>query len=75
MHNYLKPLTLLYQQAANPADAVFMKKYLLNQFEFFGIRAQAQKEIRHGFFKAYGLPEPAEIPSMLGELWQQPERE
>jgi 3-methyladenine DNA glycosylase AlkD len=75
MHNYLNPLKMLYQQAANPVDAAFMKKYLLNQFEFFGIRAPAQKEIRRGFFKAYGLPEPAEISSMLDGLWQQPERE
>jgi 3-methyladenine DNA glycosylase AlkD len=75
MHSYLQPITALYQQAANPADAAFMKKYMKDQFEYFGIRAPQQKEIRTHFFKTYGLPDPAEVPEMIQELWIQPERE
>lgn len=75
MHSYLQPITALYQQAANPADAAFMKKYMKDQFEYFGIRAPQQKEIRSHFFKTYGLPDPADIPEMVQELWIQPERE
>jgi 3-methyladenine DNA glycosylase AlkD len=75
MHKYLQPLVLLHQQAANSSDAVFMKKYMLNQFEYFGIRAPKQKEIRRHFFKTYGLPDPAEVPALVKELWQLPERE
>jgi 3-methyladenine DNA glycosylase AlkD len=75
MDSYLQPITALYQQAANPADAAFMKKYMKDQFEYFGIRAPQQKEIRTHFFKTYGLPDPAEVPEMVKELWIQPERE
>lgn len=75
MHPYIQPLAKLYQQAANPADAVFMKKYMLGQFEFFGIRAPKQKEIRRHFFKAHGLPDPGDLPELLNELWQLPQRE
>jgi 3-methyladenine DNA glycosylase AlkD len=75
MDSYLQPITALYQQAANPADAAFMKKYMKDQFEYFGIRAPQQKEIRRHFFKTYGLPDPDEVPEMVKELWIQPERE
>lgn len=75
MDSYLQPITALYQQAANPADAAFMKKYMKDQFEYFGIRAPQQKEIRTHFFKNHGLPDPAEVPEMVKELWIQPERE
>jgi 3-methyladenine DNA glycosylase AlkD len=75
MHPYLQPLQPMLMQAASPADAEFMKKYMLNQFEYFGIRAPKQKEIRRVFFKTYGLPEPGALPKMVKELWHQPQRE
>lgn len=75
MRNYLQPLSEMFLQAANPADAVFMKKYMLNQFEYFGIRSPKQREIRRKFLNIYGLPGTSEIASLVKELWQQPERE
>jgi 3-methyladenine DNA glycosylase AlkD len=75
MDSYLQPITALFQQAANPADAAFMKKYMKDQFEYFGIRAPQQKEIRMHFFKTYGLPDPGDVPAMVKKLWQLPERE
>lgn len=75
MHPYIQPLAKLYQQAANPADAVFMKKYMLGQFEFFGIRSQQRKEIYRAFIKSYGLCEPGELPGLIKELWNLPQRE
>lgn len=75
IYAYLQPLSELYQGSANDVDAAFMSKYMLNQFQYFGIRAPKQKEIRRYFFKTYGLPDPAEVPEMVKELWIQPERE
>ena len=75
MHPYLQPLQNMLTQAANPADAASMKKYMLNQFEYFGIRAPKQKEIKRVFFKTHGLPDPGELPEMVKELWNQPQRE
>lgn len=75
IYPYLQPLGELFQGYANNVDAAFMSKYMLNQFQYFGIRAPKQKEIRGYFFKTYGLPDPAEVPEMVKELWIQPERE
>lgn len=75
MHPYLQPLSEMFLQAANPADAVFMKKYMLNQFEYFGIRAPKQKEIRRSFIKTNGLPDPAETKELVKALWELPQRE
>lgn len=75
MNPYLQPLSEMFQQAANPADAVFMKKYMLNKFDYFGIRAPKQKEIWRGFNKINGLPDPTEIEALVRELWQLPQRE
>ncbi|MDZ4205511.1 MAG: DNA alkylation repair protein [Bacteroidales bacterium] len=60
MQDYLESLNQILRQNANPTDAVFMKKYMLNQFEYFGIRAQKLKELGREFIKNYGLPEPSE---------------
>lgn len=75
MQEYLRPLCESFRKAANAADALFMKKYMLNQFEYFGIRSAQQKEIRRRFFKEFGLPEKAILPEITQWLWQQPERE
>lgn len=74
-HEYVLPLHAAFTEAANPGDAAFMKKYMLNQFEYFGIRSAQQKEIRRRFFKEYGLPNKAIVPELIHRLWQQPERE
>ncbi|MGB4204485.1 MAG: DNA alkylation repair protein [Bacteroidales bacterium] len=75
MNLYLQPVALLFQENANPTDAVFMKKYMRNMFEFFGIRSTIRQEIMRDFFKTYGLPELSIFESVIKELWQQPERE
>ena len=75
MNLYFQPVVVLFQENASPTDAVFMKKYMRNQFEFFGIRSTARQEIIRGFFKTYGLPELSIFESLIKELWQQPERE
>lgn len=75
MNLYLQPIALLFQENASPTDAVFMKKYMRNQFEFFGIRSTVRQDITRGFFKTYGLPELSIFESLIKELWQQPERE
>jgi len=75
MHEYLRPLRESFGKAANAADAVSMKKYMLNQFEFFGIRSDQQKEIRKRFFKEFGLPDLTMLPEIIPWLWREPERE
>lgn len=75
MHEYLRPLCESFRNAANAADAVFMKKYMLNQFEYFGIRSAQQKVIRRRFFKVFGLPDKVFLPEIIQWLWQQPQRE
>lgn len=75
MLTYFDLLARILHENANPADAIFMKKYMLNQFEYFGIRSPKLKELRRKFFKQHGLPEFSALQNFITLLWQQPQRE
>lgn len=53
----------------NTEDALWMKKYLRNQFEFFGIKTPQRKKLVQQFVKQHGQPKN------LWQLWQQDKRE
>ncbi len=75
MLTYFDLLARILQENANPADAIFMKKYMLNQFEYFGIRSPKLKELRRKFFQEHGLPPVSTLQNLITLLWQQPQRE
>ncbi len=75
MSDYVQNLRTAFDTCANQEIAIQQKKYMRNQFEFFGIKAPEQTIIRREFFKNYGLPHIDELPDIIRELWQQPERE
>lgn len=60
---------------ANPKNAARQKAYMRNQFDFFGLKALEQADLRREFLKARGLPPVDELRTIIRELWQQPERE
>jgi len=60
---------------ANPADAVFMKKYMREQFDYFGIKSQLRDELYKAFLKEYGLPEIENLNEYIPYLWKKPERD
>lgn len=52
-----------------------MKKYMREQFEFFGIKSQLRDEIYREFLKKYGLPSLENLNDYLRYLWEKPERD
>lgn len=75
MDAYLKSLKTLYQQHANPVDAVPMRKYMREQFEFLGIKTPQAKALFKRFLAEQGLPNLADLDPLVRELWTWPERE
>jgi 3-methyladenine DNA glycosylase AlkD len=75
MDGFVLKLRQKFTENINPQNALQMKAYMRNQYDFFGIKAPEQLQIRQEFLKAEGLPEIAHLPKLVRELWEQPERE
>jgi 3-methyladenine DNA glycosylase AlkD len=72
---YTEDLWIHLKKHENKEDAIPMKKYMRDQFEFFGMRSPVLKESLKTFIKENGLPHPEELSSFLKETWSKPERE
>jgi len=75
IHPYLKPLLSNYQARRDPARAVQMKKYMKDQFEFYGIGTPARRTMMSAHIKEYGLPDWSYIEDISRNLWEMDERE
>ena len=74
-NKYLNKIENLYSQNKDADNALYMKGYLLNQFEFFGLKAQKRRELDKLFLKESGLPDRKDLQQVLRYLWGKPERE
>jgi 3-methyladenine DNA glycosylase AlkD len=52
-----------------------MSKYMLNQFEFFGIPSPLRKQLVSQFIAQNGLPGTDQIDETVRIIWQMPQRE
>ena len=75
MHPYVASLRTLFEQNANPAQAVPMKKYMRDQFEYLGIKSLQVKALFRQIVSEYGLPAIEELDDVIRELWDLPQRE
>lgn len=75
MHQYSKAITKLYSKYGSKKEAVPMKKYMRNQFEFFGIKSPLRKEITREFIKKNGVPPVEDAETIIKELYKLPQRE
>jgi len=75
MHPYVLSLKKLYLQNANPAQAVPMKRYMRDQFEYLGIKTPQREALANKFIKENGLPPIAQLDTILRDLWSLPQRE
>jgi 3-methyladenine DNA glycosylase AlkD len=73
--DYLSPLVRLYKENANPEKAEAMSKYMLYQYEYYGIQTPRRKELYKIFFAEAGLPEIDDVPVVVKALWGMPQRE
>ncbi|MDD2791772.1 MAG: DNA alkylation repair protein [Sediminibacterium sp.] len=75
MHPYLPPLISQFEQHANAANASGMKAYMLNQFNFAGIKTPLRDSIVHPFLKENRLNSTAALEKVVKELWKMDHRE
>jgi len=75
MHPYVISLQTLFEQHTDPAQAVPMKKYMRDQFEYLGIKTPQSVALQKEFYAEHGLPEITELDPILRDLWSLPQRE
>lgn len=64
-----------YQKHSNPENAGPMKKYMKDNFEYFGIKSPVRKEISKTFLAKYKELFKDEAFELVEELWNEPQRE
>jgi len=72
---YLKPLMQAFKKAAKEEEARGMEAYMLNQFEFYGIKTPERDTIVKGFLKTNRLQNHTELESVMLCMWSYKERE
>ena len=72
---YIKNLIKVFENNANKENAIWMKKYMRNKFEYYGIQTPQRKELAMTFFRKNGMPEISEIDTIINDLWELPQRE
>ena len=72
---YLQSLEASFRQQANPGNAIPMKKYMKDRFDFFGIPSPLRKEIYREHKLKYGLIPAGKEEEIVLWCWQQAERE
>ncbi len=75
MHSYLIPLLESFSENANESIAIQMKKYMKDQFDFFGIKSPERKVLKKEFLHTHGLPDQDQLEVIVKECWQLPQRE
>lgn len=73
--DYVNHLVKHFATHADMNNAVPMKRYMKNRFEFFGIKSPERKTLTRAFFMEYGLPDAKDTNEFLRHIWEQPQRE
>lgn len=75
MDNYLRPLIKQFKQHSDGENAVKMKSYMKDRFEFYGIKSPQRQKIIKEFIAENGLPESGSVENIVFECFEMPERE
>ncbi|MCK6265853.1 DNA alkylation repair protein [Vibrio sp. ZSDE26] len=75
MHPWIKRTQAALVPLANAENAQFMKSYLRDQFEFYGIQSGPRRAALKALFSKDEVPSIEELPEIIDELWAMPERE
>lgn len=73
--NYFSSLKTLFEEHRVPEDAVRMKSYMKNLFEFYGVKSPLRKEILRTHTKSYPVPEGDKLKELVTLMWEDPHRE
>lgn len=74
-NNYIRPLKEIFEANANPENAGPMKRYMRDQFEYYGIKTPERRDLTKEFLKESGLPPAELVQPVIKELWELPQRE
>ncbi len=74
-HPYLKEIKKKYATNANAIIAKGAKAYLLNQFEFYGIKTPLRRTICKAFYKSHPIVDHNELVQLIKECFDEPQRE
>jgi len=69
MLKYLEPLVQGFETGRNPENAFWMKKYMKDQFEFYGMKTPERRAMIKSFQKKYGLPSENHLKPVIIECW------
>lgn len=75
MNPYTKQIIRVFTEAQNPKNAIPMKAYMKNKFEYLGIKTPERRELSKPFLIKSSLPAVDDLWPIIMELWEQPERE
>lgn len=75
MNPYTKQIIRVFTEAQNPKNAIPMKAYMKNKFEYLGIKTPERRELSKPFLTKTSLPAVDDLWPIIKELWEQPERE
>ena len=73
--SFITELKSLFQDHTNPDDAFHMKKYMKDQFEFYGIKATQRRQLLKQAMTLHKDEITTHVRSLAHELFAQPERE
>jgi 3-methyladenine DNA glycosylase AlkD len=74
-HPYLTAIKKIYAANADATIAKGAKAYLLNQFEFYGIKTPLRRQICKEFYKANPIKDHHELTTLIKECFGEPQRE
>lgn len=75
MNAYTKKLIKCLESNSHADNAFHMKKYMRDQFDYYGIKTPKRRELLTTFIKENGLPDDSEMEIVAIELWECDKRE
>ncbi|MEZ9177288.1 DNA alkylation repair protein [Vibrio kanaloae] len=75
MHTWNNAIKTALEPLANSDKALQMQAYMRHRFHFYGIQATQRREVLKPLFTKEQLPNIADLPRIIRELWLLPERE
>jgi 3-methyladenine DNA glycosylase AlkD len=72
---YLKAIQKIFASNADATIAKGAKAYLLNQFEFYGIKTPLRRTLSKAFYKANPIKDHTELSNIVKECFNEPQRE
>jgi 3-methyladenine DNA glycosylase AlkD len=74
-HPYLTAIQNIFAANADASTAKGAKAYLLNQFEFYGIKTPLRRTLSKEFYKTHPIKDHTELSTLIKACFNEPQRE